>query len=542
MIDAFSPNFKNPVADYLKRKQGQVGSALGQTTGTQTVAAPATTAAPSTPAAPFSSTSGDNVKAYLDKKSATLGQDSGAISEAGQLYADKVTNGLKTPDASSVNAQNTQDTAASRRAYLANQQSGEAIGQSGFAPGTAQADRIRMNSQAGVDEANQAGQNSVNAYVRQRTEDNMNRAQGLETQQYNRNQDTLQQAQGQDLQEYGRSEKATDRGLQAAATAYAHGRDTVGDQHWDTTNTQQQAQQGVENTHWDTTNTQNQTQQATQNQQWNTTNQQNQAQQGVDNAHWSTMNAQQQQQLGFENAQVLKGNDETAKRNLLSSLPEGPAKNAVMAGLADGSLTTATALAKVMNADGTIKDGSEGGGVNYRGQSPGQLGLNAEKEYAQQTVDLQDPNLKNTNPQEYLARVNAEMLKSRNAKNAPTDTATIAANKADITGKLNSGGTLTPDEETQAVKTGAIPTVSADHVPTGDGISAFTAQNPSGKFAIGGKVYTISDHGTERTSWYKDAWGSKNPRHTDYTEATDSAGNKKYFYDGAMHDDKPVSV
>lgn len=446
---------------------------------------------PPPPAAPFHSVSGDNVKAYLDKKSATLGQDPGAISEAGQLYADRVTNGLKTPDASSVNAQNTQDTAASRRAYLARVQAEEAIGQSGFSPGTAQADRIRTNSQAGVDTANQAGQNSVNAYVRQRTEDNMNRAKDLETQQYGRNLDNLQQVQGQDLQEYGRSENATDRGLQAAATAYAHGRDTVADQHWDTTNTQQQAQQGV------------------------------------DNAHWDTMNAEQQKQLGFENSQVIKGSDDTAKRNLLAGLPDGPAKNKVMAGLQNGSLTLQNALDSVFDANGAVKP-------EYQGKTPGQLGLDAETEYAQQTVDLQYPDLKNTNPQTYLAKVNAEILKKRNATNSPVNDATDAQKKADILAKINSG-TFTPADAPEAIRLGAIPTFTPANL---GGYQDQQVADLVGKpINIGGQVYTVVKGGRTRTSG---GGGNGTERHTDWTAVKDFSGTTFYVYDGKVNPKPPV--
>jgi hypothetical protein len=468
---------------------GQMASASAEAAKPASVPTPP--APPPPPADPFHSVSGDNVKAYLDKKSATLGQDPGAISEAGQLYADRVTNGLKTPDASSVNAQNTQDTAASRRAYLARVQADEAIGQSGFSVGTSQADRIRTNSQAGVDEANQAGQNSVNAYVRQRTEDNMNRAKDLETQQYGRNLDTLQQVQGQDLQEYGRSEKATDRGLQAAATAYAHGRDTVGDQHWDTTNTQQQTQQGVENSHWDTTNTQQQTQQ------------------GVDNAHWSTMNQQQQTQLGFENAQVIKGSDDSAKRNLLASLPDGPAKNKVMAGLQDGSLTLQNALDSVFGSDGSVKP-------EYQGKTPGQLGLAAETEYAQQTVDLQYPNLKNTNPQDYLAKVNQAILDKRKVTDSPINTQVDQQSLTDASKRLAAGGT---DQKDLAL----LPPTSPQSIPHGDAVQDWLAKNNTGGWSnIGGTPYRIMSGGSNLSG--------------DYTVLKDQSGKTVYMGpDGTIH-------
>lgn len=531
---------------YVNRKKDELGAAAGQARPTMTMQAnpqassiqtwkpPVNTTQPGdvgpngaggpngqagiNPSQPqdgaFHSTAGDNVTNYVNRTSGTLGQDPGYTTDAGRLYADQVTKGLQGPDASSVNAQNTEDTAASRRNYMARMQSGEAIGQSGFGAGTAQAQRIQDQSQAGVDLANQNGQNSVNAYLRQRTEDNMNRAKGLESDQYNKGRNNLADAQNQDLTQYGRSEKATDRGLAAAAVTYQHGRDTVGDTQWNTVNAQNQAQQGV------------------QNQQWNTTNQQNQTQQAVTNSQWSTLNGQQQKQLAIENAVVAKGSDDTAKRNLLAGLPDGPAKNKVMAGLADGSLTIQNAIASVMNTDGTIKD-------EYAGSTPGALGLKAETEYAQQTVDLQDPTLKTTNPQKYVERVNAEILAKRQAENNPINKATEGQALDDARKALATGGTL-DQKAIDALKTsGDIASYDPKNLPIGA-----DNRNLIGKtVSIGNDAYKVTDNSYERTSWDYGGGGTPRARHTDFAEITSMDGkSKKYVYNGAIHDSPPKAV
>ncbi len=107
-------------------------------------------------------------------------QDPRAITEAGTLYADRILKGLQGPDPLAVNAQQTEDTAASRRAYTARTSTEEQLGQSHFAPGSAQYQRAMDRSQAGVDDANLEGQNSVNDFTRKRTADNMAAAKDLE--------------------------------------------------------------------------------------------------------------------------------------------------------------------------------------------------------------------------------------------------------------------------------------------------------------------------------------------------------------------------
>lgn len=142
---------------------------------------------------------GASATGYNNSQADTLGQDNNYITDAGRIYRDRVTKGLQGDDPLVKNAQATEDTAASRRQYMANQSTGEALGQSHFAPGSAQYQRAMDKSQAGVDAANQEGQSAVNDYTRKRTAENMAAAQGLETQAYNRNED-----------KYGRAVKGED--------------------------------------------------------------------------------------------------------------------------------------------------------------------------------------------------------------------------------------------------------------------------------------------------------------------------------------------
>lgn len=437
----------------------------------------------------YSSTAGNNVAAYVNKASATLGSDPGAITEAGKIYADRVTQGLKTPDASAVNVQQTEDTAAARRAYLANVQASERIGQSGFAAGSAQATRIADQSQAGVNAANQAGQSSANEYLRRRTEDNMNRAQGLETQQYNRNRTNLADAQALDEQGYNRNERTIDRTLAADQTAYNRGRDAVADTRYERTYADSRGDKALENSRWD------------------------------------TLNAQQQTQLAFENAQVVKNGTDAEKRNLINSLPDGPAKNAVMAGLASGSMTTADALSKVMNPDGSIKE-------EYRGKTPGALGLEGEKEYAIQTLQLEDPAFDPTSP-EGVRKIAAKVLELRKTKESPITDATKAAVVTAASEKLKTGTELTPEETDALIKAGEIQSYG--------NISAFPTDERTAKALVGKPVrigttdYQVASTGSVVTS----RTATNQPRHTDYVVLKGEDGKVVYAWSGTLHNAPP---
>lgn len=141
-------------------------------------AAPQPQAAPpplyQSPAAPMAGTPGSTL------------QDPGQLTSAGKLYANRITQNLTTPNPLTQQAQAIENTAASRRGYVARRETQESLAQTPFAQGSAQYQRAMDESRAGVNSANQAGQNAVNAYARQLTDDNMKAANSLEDQQYGR--------------------------------------------------------------------------------------------------------------------------------------------------------------------------------------------------------------------------------------------------------------------------------------------------------------------------------------------------------------------
>lgn len=111
-------------------------------------------------------------------------QDPGQITGAGKLYAQKVAQNLQGNNPIVQNAQQTEDSAAARRSYTANRATLNSLAQTPFAPGSAQYQRALMESRAGVNAANQAGQNQVNQVTRQATADSMTAAKGLEDNSY----------------------------------------------------------------------------------------------------------------------------------------------------------------------------------------------------------------------------------------------------------------------------------------------------------------------------------------------------------------------
>ncbi len=170
------------------------------TTKPYTAPVPPTTQ-PSTTTNPATGGYTSQVAGPYDATAPKTANPTGAVTQAGSIYADRVTQGLQGKDPTVTNAQNTEDTNASRRNYSSTNDAQQQAAQSGFAPGSAQYQRILENAQAGANTANQAGQNQVNDYTRQRTNDNMAAAQGLETQTYNRGQtaDTTAYNRGQEV-------------------------------------------------------------------------------------------------------------------------------------------------------------------------------------------------------------------------------------------------------------------------------------------------------------------------------------------------------
>jgi hypothetical protein len=102
------------------------------------------------------------------------------ISQAGQIYKQRVTQNLLNPNPLAQSAQAQADTNMSRRNYLTQKQTQETMAQSPFGAGTRQYQRALMEGQAGANTANLGEQNQVNAYTRGLSDQAMERAQGLE--------------------------------------------------------------------------------------------------------------------------------------------------------------------------------------------------------------------------------------------------------------------------------------------------------------------------------------------------------------------------
>jgi hypothetical protein len=102
------------------------------------------------------------------------------LSQAGQIYKQRVTQNLLNPNPLAQSAQAQADTNMSRRNYLTQKQTQETMAQSPFGAGTRQYQRALMEGQAGANTANLGEQNQVNAYTRGLSEKSMEDARGLE--------------------------------------------------------------------------------------------------------------------------------------------------------------------------------------------------------------------------------------------------------------------------------------------------------------------------------------------------------------------------
>jgi hypothetical protein len=338
-------------------------------------------------------------------------QDPGQITDAGRAYAQRVTQNLAGNNPLVQNAQQTEDTAAARRAYTTRKATAESLAQTPFAQGSAQYQRAMDQSQAGVNAANQAGQAEVNQVTRQATADSMAAANGLEDQQYSR---------------------------------------AIGE----------------------------------------------------------------------------RTNQNTQKSDLAQSITDPKARYAFNAAIAAG-VDPQTAYKQIVGETGTINE-------TYRGQSPVANVQQDAEDWIKRTTDLKEGS------PEFTAAVRTRMTELDSATRQPVTNANKETAAVDIRETLNSGGTLTPEQEKAAIKAGVIPPLSEGTVPTGpDGVTSFLKQNPSGKFAVDGEVYTLVKGSSPRTGRTK--YGN-NPRHTDVAEVKDKSGKTLYFYDGAIHDKYPKEI
>lgn len=443
-----------------------------------------------------------SISTYLDNTAANLGKPT-YITEAGKTYADTVTKSLTSPDASSVNAQATEDTAAARRAYLARMDADERVGQSGFALGGAQATRIADQSQANTNAANQAGQNSVSDYIRQRTELNLNRARGLESDQQGVNQTNLNSVQNQSDRVYGRGEDAADR-------IERTGRYAVADSQWDKTfeygKTRDARGDAVVDRNFKA----------------------DQDQVGVVNSQWNTTNAQNLDQQSWERQQVIKAGTDADKTKLLNSLPEGPAKNAASVMLSQGK-TPAEVLAAIFNPDGSIVEA-------YRGKDTATMGQEALEKEAIVTLQNEaaakgimfDPNTA-----EGRIAVATKVNELRGAKNQPVVDATTARTLEEIKAKLTAGEALTKPETDTLVKAGAIQSYgTVDAVPKDIGSMRPLVGKP---IRIGTNDYQVVSAGSVVTS----RTATNQARHTDFMTLKTADGKTVYAWGGGIHDAPP---
>ena len=108
------------------------------------------------------------------------------LTDAGNLYQQRVTQGLTKPSPIVNQAIGMTDTDISRRNYLTRKQSQEDIAQSPFGAGTAQATRLMDQSRAGANMANMQQRQQLGGFISGENQQNLERARGIETDAYTR--------------------------------------------------------------------------------------------------------------------------------------------------------------------------------------------------------------------------------------------------------------------------------------------------------------------------------------------------------------------
>ncbi len=170
--DTFSDRFK----EYGKRLANNIQ------TGMRATMAPKPPAQPTAPSPPIAQPTAPIAPAPTQNPAIQPQglQPVEPISQAGQIYKQRVTQNLLNPNPLAQSAQATADTNISRRNYQTQKQTQEMMAQSPFGAGTRQYQRALMEGQAGANTANLGEQNQVNAYTRGLSEKAMSDAQGLE--------------------------------------------------------------------------------------------------------------------------------------------------------------------------------------------------------------------------------------------------------------------------------------------------------------------------------------------------------------------------
>lgn len=151
------------------------------------------------------------------------------ITESGRLYERGVEDRLTGADPLVKNAQNTADTNASRRGYMATKDMQESAAQAKYQPGTIQYQRMKDYADSGVNSANLAGQNGVNDFTRQRSAEAMDMAKGLESTAYGMTTDKQNFQVGERNYTDNRGDIQYQRGVNENQTAYNRTRDAQGD-------------------------------------------------------------------------------------------------------------------------------------------------------------------------------------------------------------------------------------------------------------------------------------------------------------------------
>jgi hypothetical protein len=122
-------------------------------------------------------------------------------------------------------------------------------------------------------------------------------------------------------------------------------------------------------------------------------------------------------------------------------------------------------------------------------------------------------------------------------KNGPVTDANTQADKGKLTSKIQAGESLTPTEETAAIKNGAIPTFTPANL--GGGKDQKVADLIGKPINIGGQVYTVVKGDRTRTGA---GTTSVQERHTDWTEIKDKDGKSWYVYGGKLNEKPPKKV
>lgn len=233
-------------------------------------------------------------------------------------------------------------------------------------------------------------------------------------------------------------------------------------------------------------------------------------------------NALEDQQYG--RAVGERTNSQLQASQLANQIQDPKAKYAFQRAIASG-VDPETAFRSIVGEGGTINEA-------YRGQSPVQ---NVQQD-ATDWIKATQPGLAPGSP-EFQAAVTKRMQEVDSATRQPVTDANTQADKSKLSGMVQAGEKLTPEQETAAIKNGAIPTFTPSNL---GGYKDQQVADLIGKpINIGGKVYTVVKGDRTRTGAGVFA---NQERHTDWTEIRDSDGKSWYVYGGKLNENPPKKV